>query len=1335
MTPAGAIPIAFCPLSSASPMAPFELQAEMQALQDLDTYHIANEHEVDGNDHGAVSGLLSGAVEAVETSPEAITEPEVFDVYRSLLKHSAELQGSTMNQLLDSLSSGLKAELDVTLPDIRNDDPDTFMAHKQPLEMFSFLLHWFVIAAEKVTAKGDEEGAGAAVGKPARGRSKAATTGRGAASRKSAPWSWAQHIPSILQLLVKVLQIPTHRLWTTTAERDAFINCITRPAYHISESKEYVKNAEIKAGVYEVICIAAKNHGHAFAAQISILQCVQYYEHLAEPMAECLTRLVQKYDHTQLAEEILREIANRTFSAIDPKTPRNISRFMVALTQALPGLVLRQASLLLTHLDSESYPMRLAVVEMLGELIRDISQSEEGDQEKRQKKIHGLFELLGERFLDNSAFVRVRVMQVASKICDLPSKFPTERLKLTLLAIESLEDKNSTVRRAAIALLTKLVLTHPYGRMHGGELALTKWEDRYAEMAAKVREAEGHSELEKPPVVRDDVSQDGEATEPEDESEATPRKVKNEDESSDAEDQSMAIDEDGNADGTPRPRRIPLKKRKSDVYDVSALNDEQQATELLQGQQAMSFKLRKRYCAEAVEFIKQIESAMLFVADLLGSKAKSEVLEAIEFFRITHEYEMEGAEAGLKRMLHLVWVKDNAAVDEDGKELKGIKARLIECYRALYFDAVPDMEPKQQVNRITKNMIECVKYNLPPRTLTPKLRMTYNTDMAGLTSLEELLRTMMDDDQIHGDVIGKLWAVYSSPKKLPREQRRGAITILGMLALARRSIVQDKVDKLLKIGLGREGKEDPVLARYTCIALQRLSGSAKKVKGSLIDKSTRFPMDSVIFRERPDLLCDTIIKGFTRRVFGQQAEGLQGRSTPIPPQGNQQQDVSMDEAGSETVIDKTLDESLTGADATALSADLTQSSDRGDSFVLSQLLFIVGHVAIKQIVFLELVEREWKRQKEVGKATAEGGKPDSAIAKDELEQVAGNAEDEIGDRVAAIRETELLYGEHSLLAKFGPMLVTICGKQTAYKNPILRAAAVLAFSKFLCVSSHYCDKHHMLLFTLLKKTKDPNIRSNIVIALGDLAVSFGSVIDESNAELYRGLSDSNRRVKKNTLMVLTHLILNGMIKIKGQLGEMAKCLEDPDQRIADLAKLFFTELSTKDNAIYNNLPDVISHLSTGEHAVDEEAFQSTMKYIFTFIEKEKQAESIVEKLCQRMRLATEERQWRDIAFCLSLLPFKSDRSIKKLIEGLSHYRDKLHEPKVFEYFSEILAKARQRQSKAVGASKPEAELNEFESILQEAKEQGEEDLALEKRAETKKAAAKKRASRRTTRPR
>ena len=81
-------------------------------------------------------------------------------------------------------------------------------------------------------------------------------------------------------------------------------------------------------------------------------------------------------------------------------------------------------------------------------------------------------------------------------------------------------------------------------------------------------------------------------------------------------------------------------------------------------------------------------------------------------------------------------------------------------------------------------------------------------------------------------------------------------------------------------------------------------------------------------------------------------------------------------------------------------------------------------------------------------------------------------------------------------------------------------------------------------------------------------------------------------------------------------------------------------------------PDIISHLSIGELAIDEEAFKRTMKFIFGFVEKEKQAENVIDKLVQRFRSATEERQWRDIAYCLSLLPYKSERSVKKLIEGL-----------------------------------------------------------------------------------
>lgn len=64
----------------------------------------------------------------------------------------------------------------------------------------------------------------------------------------------------------------------------------------------------------------------------------------------------------------------------------------------------------------------------------------------------------------------------------------------------------------------------------------------------------------------------------------------------------------------------------------------------------------------------------------------------------------------------------------------------------------------------------------------------------------------------------------------------------------------------------------------------------------------------------------------------------------------------------QSTIDKVDDGDITMTQDGSIRDD--KDGDVGDAFELSQLLFIVGHVAIKHIVFLELIEREWKRQKD-----------------------------------------------------------------------------------------------------------------------------------------------------------------------------------------------------------------------------------------------------------------------------------------------------------------------------------------------------------------------------------
>lgn len=129
----------------------------------------------------------------------------------------------------------------------------------------------------------------------------------------------------------------------------------------------------------------------------------------------------------------------------------------------------------------------MALVEVIGYLIRELVTSDSGGEreteQQLQKQITGLYDLLLERTLDLSSYVRTKVFTVLAKLCDLPVKFPKQRLSITRAAVDSLEDKASGVRKSAVMLLVKLIVTHPYGLMHGGLLSLRDWEARYKEVS------------------------------------------------------------------------------------------------------------------------------------------------------------------------------------------------------------------------------------------------------------------------------------------------------------------------------------------------------------------------------------------------------------------------------------------------------------------------------------------------------------------------------------------------------------------------------------------------------------------------------------------------------------------------------------------------------------------------------------------------------------------------------------------------------------------------------------------------------------------------------------
>lgn len=133
-------------------------------------------------------------------------------------------------------------------------------------------------------------------------------------------------------------------------------------------------------------------------------------------------------------------------------------------------------------------------------------------------------------------------------------------------------------------------------------------------------------------------------------------------------------------------------------------------------------------------------------------------------------------------------------------------------------------------------------------------------------------------------------------------------------------------------------------------------------------------------------------------------------------------------------------------------------------------------------------------------------------------------------------------------------------------------------------------------------------------------------------------------------MTVTFLILAGQVKVKGQLGEMAKCLDNPDQGISDMCRLFFTELASKDNAIYNGFIDIFSNLSSDD-LLGKESFKKIIKFLLTFIDKERHQKQLNEKLVGRLRKCETQKQWDDIAFVLNNLPYKNEDVTALLEQG------------------------------------------------------------------------------------
>lgn len=1130
------------------------------------SFDVAKNYSSEFPDVGTKIGLITSCL--ASNTDSISNNSELLEDVTDLVHGYRNIDSKSQKQLVYLLSSSLVTLSQEVCSNIESGDfVESIDAHKASLERYGYFV--FVI----LTFLGIEDSA------------PKSSVGRKGGGDSQIRWKHnCSQVEECLNAVQQVLKIDLAKIFVTTAERDLFIDLFTRPMFYLMESPERMKNSVLRVLMFRAIARIVKSHKYLTLIQNSIIQCLMYYTHLAIYMAELLDLLANEYDYGVLSEEVLREISQLEFNSNDNNGPKSISEFLIRLSELSPRLILKEMSCVVQLLDNSNQTLRCAVIESCGNVVVDLILSElelnQNDERTDNKNQHldSLLDLLHERTLDQNPYVRTKALQALIKVSNLPAKLTARRQLMTVLAVRSLDDKSTLVRRNSIKLMSKLLMTHPFSGVHGTQLSYDFWREKLDEALSNFEQYFTKHSSQRPKDA-DGMEVDEDV-----------RRSEQDEENAQAEIEGIAVDdaEDNDEEGE---KEVDL--------DVSFIEEEENIPDK---NILIKARLTLQYYKDAVVFIEALERGTELVSKLLFSKNKNEVLESMDFLVLADAFDIRNSRNGIRQMLHLVWMKGSS---EEGKS---ISAHLVDCYKDLFLVAPTEFTPMQKIAYIAKNLIE----------------LTFSASAADLASLEKLLCMMYENGHINQDIIRVIWQIYNMDPNEDgpfgsKEQFRGSIIILGMLAWSDHNIVLRGLDNLLNVGLGQKGQNDLVFAKYSCVALQRIIPHINKNNDTIkIDRE-----------EEAVGKLQEVLTGYTEHpewyAVAEQAIGAIYLISSRP-----------DDVCSDIIKKK------------CLRTFNNRGKDELSSVSLSQLLFVVGHVAIKTIVHLEMMEAIFKKKKLETESLKK--KEISQDSKDELEMIGGTSEDDFADAVIYIREREILYGEGSLLARFGPLVKEICYNAARYNNAALQRSAVLCMAKLMCVSSKYCEDNLPLLITIMEKSPDPIIRCNCVIGLGDMAVCFNNLVDENTDFLYLRLNDDNIMVQRTCLMTVTFLILAGQVKVKGQLSSMAKCLEDRDLSISDMCRLFFTELASKDNAIYNSFIDIFSGLANDEN-LPKDAMKRIIKFLLNFIEREKQQKQLAEKLLARLLRSENEAQWNDVAFVLSAIPFKNEQIVQALEEG------------------------------------------------------------------------------------
>ncbi|CAF4224846.1 unnamed protein product [Rotaria sp. Silwood2] len=301
---------------------------------------------------------------------------------------------------------------------------------------------------------------------------------------------------------------------------------------------------------------------------------------------------------------------------------------------------------------------------------------------------------------------------------------------------------------------------------------------------------------------------------------------------------------------------------------------------------------------------------------------------------------------------------------------------------------------------------------------------------------------------------------------------------------------------------------------------------------------------------------------------------------------------------------------------------------------------------------------------------------------------------------------EFLRRKEAKLMQYKNIVEQILLNPREYYEETLQLSATRCLCKFMLLSLELCETHAKMVFDLLKNSTFESVRLAIMVLMNDFYLKYPLAFAAYSNDVYGCLRDRSDNVRLAALKTISNLILKEMVKPEGQISEIALCIIDKHTQIATLATSFFSELAKQEHGqvLFNILPDIFSNLVGGgldkERQLNEDDFKCIMEFLFKYVSKEKQTESLLEKLLKRFYMDNgDPRLWRGLAYIMSKLTF-NERTLKDLLKHYIYYANKLVDYDVYQSFLTI----RNNAKKNLG-TKPDLKvlIDELSTLIERAR--------------------------------